>query len=156
MRLGKNRGFSLAETLVVTLTISVMMVLVIPAYEKTTEKSRTIEAYHVLGAIRSAQQRYLYDHGTFSSSLYGLDIPDPNSAARFFNFRSLRSASPANLVVRSPVSRNLKPFLGLAEKDPLMTHPSRRDIGSRKVSSHESIESCRTSAWLANSHSSPK
>jgi len=74
MKLAKRAGFTLIELLVVVLIVGILASIAIPQYFKVVEKSRVSEAMSLIGAIRSAQERYLASHGTYASQFTKLDI----------------------------------------------------------------------------------
>ena len=72
---GKSRrGFTLVELAVVIVIIGVLAAFGVPRFLKSVERSKAAEAFSYLSAVRSAQERYQAQNGTYSSDLSVLDI----------------------------------------------------------------------------------
>ncbi len=61
----KQRGFSLIELVLVIAIIMVLSLVSGPLYRNHANKSRQTEGYALLGTIRSAQEKYFGEFGTF-------------------------------------------------------------------------------------------
>ena len=53
-----EHGFTLLELLMVVIIIAILAAVALPQYIKATEKARASEGLQMLGAIRSAEQRF--------------------------------------------------------------------------------------------------
>jgi type II secretory pathway pseudopilin PulG len=62
------------ELAVVIVIIGVLAAFGVPRFLKSVERSKAAEAFSYLAAVRSAQERYQAQNGTYSSDLAVLDI----------------------------------------------------------------------------------
>jgi len=74
----RRNGFTLVELAVVIVIIGVLAAFGVPRFLKSVERSKAAEAFSYLGAVYSAQERYLALNGTYSSTVGNLDIQFPN------------------------------------------------------------------------------
>jgi type IV pilus assembly protein PilE len=63
-----KRGFTLIELLVVVLIIGILAAIAVPQYFKVVEKGKASEALANLDSIRSAQERYLANTGSYCNT----------------------------------------------------------------------------------------
>ncbi|MFC1667272.1 type IV pilin protein [Candidatus Omnitrophota bacterium] len=90
--LGRKKGFTLLEVLIVTIIIGVLAAIALPQYVSTIEKARSAEGAIHIGSLRSSMLRYWYGRMSFSASyapgtLDMLDINNPNNdTGRFYNY----------------------------------------------------------------------
>ena len=72
-------GFTLLELLMVVIIIAILAAMALPQYVKVAEKSRATEAYNILGAIRSAENRYRAQspNNDYTGTLADLDVEIP-------------------------------------------------------------------------------
>ena len=70
----KRQGFTLVELAVVIVIIGVLAAFGVPRFLKSVERSKAGEAVSYLSAIRSSQERYQSQNGTYASDLTTLDL----------------------------------------------------------------------------------
>ena len=73
-------GFTLIELLVVVLIIGILAAISLPQYQKAALKSRTVQLQTLADALRTAQQIYYLEHGTYAEKFEDLDITIPAGA----------------------------------------------------------------------------
>lgn len=73
MKMNK-KGFTLIELLVVVLIIGILASIALPQYFKAVERSRASEVLALFGTIGGAQQRYMLQHDTYTTSFDVLDL----------------------------------------------------------------------------------
>lgn len=91
--LSGETGFTLIELLIVILIIGILATLALPRYAKVVRQAKMTEATVILGAVRTAQEAYRLEHGTYSPDIYtttwakwrlGIDLPP--SSERYFDY----------------------------------------------------------------------
>ena len=80
-------GFTLVELAVVIVIIGVLAAFGVPRFKVAVEKSKAAEAFSYLSSVRSAQERYYTQQGTYTSDPNQLDINQ--SVPVYFNLGSL-------------------------------------------------------------------
>jgi prepilin-type N-terminal cleavage/methylation domain-containing protein len=70
----KRQGFTLVELAVVIVIIGVLAAFGVPRFLKSVERSKAGEAVSYLSAIRSSQERYQSQNGSYASDLSTLDL----------------------------------------------------------------------------------
>lgn len=78
----KSSGFTLLELIIVVIVIGILASIALPRYLQVAEKGRMAEAKSLLGALRSAQLRYVAAKSHFTNNLADLDIA--STTARYF------------------------------------------------------------------------
>jgi prepilin-type N-terminal cleavage/methylation domain-containing protein len=88
----KSRGgFTLVELAVVIVIIGVLAAFGVPRFLKSVEKSKASESFGYLAAVRSAQERYLAQNGTYADAVTKLDIQYP--APKYFDVGTIGAAA---------------------------------------------------------------
>jgi prepilin-type N-terminal cleavage/methylation domain-containing protein len=90
-----RKGFTLVELAVVIVIIGVLAAFGVPRFLKSVERSKAAEAFAYLTAIRSAQERYIAQEGTYTQNIGSLDIQVPNP--KYFNVGGIGTGSTGNL-----------------------------------------------------------
>ena len=67
-------GFTLVELAVVIVIIGVLAAFGVPRFIKSVEKSKATEAFEYLASVRTAQERYQAQYGTYATNVTDLDI----------------------------------------------------------------------------------
>jgi prepilin-type N-terminal cleavage/methylation domain-containing protein len=109
MAMGRGRsGFTLLELLIVVVIIAILASIALPGYIRAAEKARASEALQLLGAIRSAQNRYKAqsDANAFTSVISDLDTEMPTGGTRAWG------ASPTLNATTAVFTRNAGVYTG--------------------------------------------
>jgi len=94
-RVKKSRGFTLVELAVVIVIIGVLAAFGVPRFLKSVEKSKAAEAFGYLSAVRSAQERYQSQQGSYASSVADLDIQ--YATPKYFTVGTVGAGSTSQL-----------------------------------------------------------
>jgi type IV pilus assembly protein PilA len=70
-------GFTLVELAVVIVIIGVLAAFGVPRFIKSVERSKAAEAFEYLASIRTSQERYQAQYGTYATNVTDLDIESP-------------------------------------------------------------------------------
>jgi prepilin-type N-terminal cleavage/methylation domain-containing protein len=84
-------GFTLVELAVVIVIIGVLAAFGVPRFIKSVEKSKASEAFEYLASVRTAQERYQAQYGTYATNVTDLDIK--SSAPKYFTVPAVFTAS---------------------------------------------------------------
>lgn len=79
-------GFTLTEILVVVIIIGIVSTLALPMLVKTLEKAKLGEAASNLNLIRTGEKIYFLEYSTFSPTISDLNIEDPSTGAKYFDY----------------------------------------------------------------------
>jgi prepilin-type N-terminal cleavage/methylation domain-containing protein len=79
----RRAGFTLVELAVVIVIIGVLAAFGVPRFIKSVEKSKATEAFEYLASIRTSQERYQAQYGTYATNVTDLDIV--NSPPKYFS-----------------------------------------------------------------------
>ena len=89
----KKSGFTMLELLMVVIIIGILATLALPQYMGFVEKARAAEAISTIGAIRTAENLYKLENGTYSANASNLAITVPTSGASTYWLYSVSGAS---------------------------------------------------------------
>ena len=70
----RRGGFTLVELAVVIVIIGVLAAFGVPRFIKSVERSKAAEAFEYLAGVRTAQERYQAQYGTYATNVTDLDI----------------------------------------------------------------------------------
>lgn len=73
-KLKRSLGFSVIEFLIVIAIIGVLAAFGIPRFKAVVEKTKASEAFNYLAALRSAQERYHSQKGTYADDVKKLNL----------------------------------------------------------------------------------
>lgn len=94
-RVKTKKGFTLVELAVVIVIIGVLAAFGVPRFLKSVEKSKAAEAFGYLAAVRSAQERYQSQQGSYASSVADLDIQ--YATPKYFSVGTIAAGSTSSL-----------------------------------------------------------
>jgi len=85
-----RKGFTLLELIVVIIIIGILGSLGFVQYTRVVEKGRGAEAKVLLGQVRSAQEAYRLEVGSYTATLGNLavDVPTTCTATHYFAYSS--------------------------------------------------------------------
>ncbi len=109
--MGKERGFTLLELLIVVIILGVLAGLAIPQYTKTVERAKQNEAIHWLGVVRESELRYQQQEGLFTAVLGNLDVdipPTSTTGPNYFTY-SVPTATSSNFTIQATRTTYKKP-----------------------------------------------
>jgi prepilin-type N-terminal cleavage/methylation domain-containing protein len=99
--LGKRKGFTLLELLIVVIIIGILATLAMPRFIKATLTARSAEALTNLGMLRGSEWRYYAEHNDFASLIGNLDIDNPNNVANKQFTYSLEGVSSSGFTAKA-------------------------------------------------------
>jgi prepilin-type N-terminal cleavage/methylation domain-containing protein len=70
----RKAGFTLVELAVVIVIIGVLAAFGVPRFIKSVERSKAAEAFEYLASVRTSQERYQAQYGTYATNVTDLDI----------------------------------------------------------------------------------
>ncbi|NLE91325.1 MAG: prepilin-type N-terminal cleavage/methylation domain-containing protein [Elusimicrobia bacterium] len=74
-----KKGFTLLELIVVIIILGILATLGFSQYMKMVEKGRSAEARMLLGQIRTAQEAYKLENGSYATSVANLSVLAPTA-----------------------------------------------------------------------------
>lgn len=93
-------GFTLTEILIVVIIIGILATLALPTLVKTLEKAKLGEAASNLNLIRTGEKIYFLENSFFTNDIGSLNIEDPNSGAKYFDY-TIPSADSSDFTARA-------------------------------------------------------
>ena len=98
--MGRKRGFTLIEIVVVIIIVGILAALGFTQYTKVVEKGRTAEAKSILGALRTAQRAYNLERGGYVNNVADLPVEAVSACANTHYFRYSCAATGACTATR--------------------------------------------------------
>ena len=86
-----KKGFTLLELIIVIIVLGILATLGFTQYTRVVERGRTAEAKTVLGQIRTAQQAYYLEYGSYAASIDPLLVNAPQTtcaSTHYFIYRA--------------------------------------------------------------------
>jgi len=86
-----KRGFTLLELIVVIIILGILATLGFTQYTKMIEKGRTAEAKMILGSLRTAEEAYKLEYGTYvaysgASASLPVEAPTACAGTHYFSY----------------------------------------------------------------------
>ena len=89
----KSKGFTLIELMIVVAIIGILAAIAIPNFLNMRKKAMSTEAKSNLGDLRTMEEAYRMEYGTYTASLTNIDYSQPAGARYTY---SVASANAAN------------------------------------------------------------
>lgn len=83
-QLGRNKGFTLVELMVVVAIIGILAAIAVPNYQRYQARSRQSEAKIALSSIYTAEQGFAAEWSSYSSCLKRIGVNAGASAKRYY------------------------------------------------------------------------
>jgi len=99
----KSRGFTLIELMIVVAIIGILAAIAIPNFLNIRKKAMSTEAKSNLGDLRTMEEAYRMEYGTYTASLTNLDYTQPAGARYSYSVDSA-GASNCTMVADGTVS----------------------------------------------------
>ena len=115
------RGFTMLEILIVAVILAIVMIIALPRFRTTAERSRQVEAEDNLQAIRNAQIRYFQDSGAYTTdtSKLGLDVWPSG-----WYLYCIKSADASNFEAVATPNSGTNPSVGIRKDGSIYTPTS--------------------------------
>jgi len=95
----KRNGFTMLELLMVVIIIGILATIALPQYMSFVEKARAAEAMTTIGALRTAENLYKLENGTYSPNVADLTITVPTSGSATYWTYSVSGGSETGFSV---------------------------------------------------------
>lgn len=73
----RAHGFTLIELVIAVTIVGILLAIAVPSYLEQVRKANRTEAMEALSRAAVAQERFLFSHGRYSTSLGGPPTTDP-------------------------------------------------------------------------------
>jgi prepilin-type N-terminal cleavage/methylation domain-containing protein len=104
-----RKGFTLLELIVVIIIIGILGALGFVQYTKVVERGRSAEAKDILGQLRTAEEAYSQEKGTYTGNIGDLMIEAPTSctATHYFAYSTTSAVGTATRCTSNGKTPNL-------------------------------------------------
>ncbi len=94
---GDRKGFTLLELIVVVIILGILASIGFIQFMKMIERGRTAEARNILGDIRSAQESYRLENGSYTTdtNLIGVNFPTGCTNTYYFSYSLAANSATA-------------------------------------------------------------
>jgi type IV pilus assembly protein PilE len=97
--MGKLKGFSLIELLIVVTIVGILATMGIPAYSKQVDAAKRTDGKAMLLTIQAQMERYIFDNNTYPASLamiseYSADVVTSVEGYYEINIKAASSGCP--------------------------------------------------------------
>ena len=99
----KSKGFTLIELMIVVAIIGILAAIAIPNFLNMRKKAMSTEAKSNLGNLRTMEEAYRMEYGSYTASLTNLDYIQP-AGARYSYTVAAAGANDCTLVADGQVS----------------------------------------------------
>ncbi|MDD4895095.1 MAG: prepilin-type N-terminal cleavage/methylation domain-containing protein [Candidatus Omnitrophica bacterium] len=97
-----RKAFTLLELIIVIIIVGILAVLGLTQYTRTTEKGRSAEAKAILGSLRTAEEAYYLEKGSYASDITVLPVIAPTSCTSthyfYYHYNPSGGCSPEGQV----------------------------------------------------------
>ena len=104
-----KKGFTLLELIVVIIIIGILGTLGFTQYVRVVEKGRTAESKTLLGQMRSAQEAYKLEYGSYTATIGNLAVESPTTTCtttHYFVYSTDATAGTATRCIASGKAPN--------------------------------------------------
>lgn len=101
----RNRGFSLAESLVACAVAALLASAALPSMQGQRLRAGRLDAVAALTRVQAAQEQHLAAHGFYAGELAALGLSNPNSPQGLYALSLQMQGSEAYRATATPVGR---------------------------------------------------
>lgn len=83
-----RRGFTLIELIIVIIIVGILATIGMTQYTKVIEKGRAAEAKQVLGSLRTGQNAYYLENGSYTTTISDTGVDAPGNCTQTTHYFS--------------------------------------------------------------------